>query len=338
MLRYGRAALFAHVGAVFEGEATLRIVDHVMRANGRAVHALGAPALSDALRAVGQIRDFWSGSAVAALHELPFVVIYIGLIAYIGSWLALIPLALTPVAFLAALLVVRRSSGEVREAEAAEEHRRNLVWGIFGGIVEVKAMGAEAVLTRRYRRAVSHAMDAGARTENHMALIRRNGALPAQVSTIAVVTVGALMVVSGSLTTGGLAACTLLAGRSIGPAMGSFAYLSRIAYRKDAERKIDRVLSLPEAPLWRGDGGDSFRGGTMDIAGEAIQGGRVSIPQGSVVHVEASDGPTATAALEAVAQLDDALALSFTFDGKPCTAFDRQSIRQGIALVSGPRS
>jgi ATP-binding cassette subfamily C protein LapB len=84
LLRYGRSVLFAYIGEAFEGRMTLREVDHLMRANGKAVHEYGVPALSDALRAVSQVRDFWSGSAAAALHELPFLVIYIALIAYIA--------------------------------------------------------------------------------------------------------------------------------------------------------------------------------------------------------------------------------------------------------------
>lgn len=61
-LRYGRSVLFAYVGAVFESRMTLRFFAHLMHADGKAVHALGAPALSDAARAIGQVRDFWSGS------------------------------------------------------------------------------------------------------------------------------------------------------------------------------------------------------------------------------------------------------------------------------------
>jgi len=335
VLHYGRAVLFANVGAVFESRASLALLDHLMRANGKAVHALGTPAISEALRAVGQVRDFWSGNAAAALHELPFVIVYIGLIAYIAAWLALIPLTLTLVALVAALLISRRAAQALSDVEAAEKQRRELAWGIFGGIVEVKAMAAETMLTRRYGETVARSMDASARAEDLMALIRENGSLLAQISTIGVLTAGAFMVIAGQLTTGGLAACTLLAGRSILPAMGTFAYLSRLGYHDEAERKIDDVLSLPLAPLWTGrDGERIFHGGTIELSGEAIEGGSVTIPQGSFVHVEASDSLTATAALDAIAQIDDSLGLSVKFDGLPGTAYDHQSLRHAIATAS----
>src|SRR5262245_62804837 len=99
----------------------------------------------------------------------------------------------------------------LRGIEAAQLHRWKLGWGIFLGIVEAKAMAAETLLTRRYRDAVAPEMDATARVENQTAALTENGALLAQLSTIGILTAGAFMVVAGELTTGGLAACTLLA-------------------------------------------------------------------------------------------------------------------------------
>ncbi|GLR83500.1 ABC transporter transmembrane domain-containing protein [Bradyrhizobium iriomotense] len=334
LLRYGRSVLFAYVGEAFESRVTLLELDHLMRANGKAVQAYGVPALSDAVRAVGQVRDFWSGNAAAALHELPFLAIYIGLIAYIASWLALVPIVLTIVALIAALLVTRATRKTMHDLEAAEAERRNLAWGIFGGLVEVKAMAAEPMLTRRYRDVVARVMAAEARIEDQLALIRENGALLSQIATVAVVTIGAFMVVGGHLTTGGLAACTLLAGRSIGPAMGAFVYLSRLSYRREAERKIESVLRLPQARLWRDSGRQIFRGGQIELSGSALRDGSVAIPRGNAVHVDAVDPLAATALLEAVARLDDSLDVHVTYDGMPGSSFENRSFRDGIAMVS----
>lgn len=334
-LRYGRAVLFARAGAAVESKVILRVFTHLLRANGNAVHKLGAPELSDALRAVGQARDFWSGSAAASLHELPFVLIYIGLIAYLGAWLALIPLVLVFVGLIAALLISRGAQRAQSDAAVSQADRRQITWGIFSSIVLIKAMAAEMLLTRRYRDIVARNMDAANRLENLEALIRENGSLLAQLSTIAVVTCGAFMVIDGQLTTGGLAACTILSGRSISPALAAFAYLARRGHRDEAERKVSRVLSLPLAPLWSGGSGVlTFTGGTIDIAGDVIDGGSVSIKPGSFVRVEAEDALTRTSFLESIAQLDDCLGLKIQFDGQPSSAFDPVSLQHRIVLAS----
>ncbi|WP_213742264.1 ABC transporter transmembrane domain-containing protein [Bradyrhizobium sp. dw_411] len=339
IVRYTRAVLFAYVGSAFEAEMTVRVLDHVMHADSKAFHQLSIPDLSDAIRASGEVRDFWSGNAAVALHELPFAVIYIALIAYIGSWLALIPLAFTIMALLAALAVVRSGAKAQRDAHEAQLQRQKLGWGIFKGIVEAKAMAAETLLTRRYRDAVARVMEATERIANRMALIRENGSLMAQFSTIGIVTAGAFMVVAGELTTGALAACTLLAGRSVGPAMGALGYLGRRHQRLEAEGSISKVLSLPLAPVWAGADIDEkrrFTGGPIVLSGQALHmhGGSVTIPQGTFVHIDAPNSPVGTMTLRTVMRLEDALSLSVTFDGRPIGAYDAQDFRECVTKAS----
>ncbi len=340
VVRYTRAVLFAYVGSAFEAEMTVRVLEHVMRADSKAFHQLSIPDLSDAIRASGEVRDFWSGNAAVALHELPFAVIYIALIAYIGGWLALIPLAFTFLALLAAMAVVRSAAKAQRDAHEAQLQRQKLGWGIFKGIVEAKAMAAETLLTRRYHDAVALVMQATASATNWTSIIRENGSLMAQLSTIGIVTAGAFMVVSGELTTGGLAACTLLAGRSVGPAMGAFGYLGRRHQRLEAEGSIDKVLSLPLAPVWAAEGGVGgkrlFTGGPIVLSGKALHmyGGSVTIPQGAFVHVDAPNSPVGTMTLRTVVRLEDSLGISVTFDGRPISDYDPQSFRESVTKAS----
>ncbi|HEY0123780.1 MAG TPA: ABC transporter transmembrane domain-containing protein [Rhizobium sp.] len=338
-VRYARSVLFAYVGSAFEAEMTVRVLDHVMRADSKALHQLSIPDLSDAVRATGEVRDFWSGNAAVALHELPFAIIYIALIAYIGSWLALVPIAFTLLALLAALAVARSGAKAQRDAHEAQLQRQKLGWGIFTGIVEAKAMAAETLLTRRYRDAVADVMESTARVGNRMSMIRENGSLMAQLSTIGIVTAGAFMVTAGELTTGGLAACTLLAGRSVGPAMGAFGYLSRRHQKLEAESSINKVLSLPLAPVWtEADGTEpgQFTGGPIVMSGQALHmhGGSVTIPQGSFVHIDAPNSPVGTMTMRTMARLEDSLGLSVTFDGRPNSAYDPQGFRERVTEAS----
>jgi ATP-binding cassette, subfamily C, bacterial LapB len=182
-------------------------------------------------------------------------------------------------------------------------------------------------------------MGATARVENQMAVLTENGALLAQLSTIGILTAGVFMVVEGTLTTGGLAACTLLAGRSVGPAMGALLYLSRRGQRLEAEGRINKILSLPPAPVWAGDAAGEMRrfmGGTIVLSGQPLHrhGGSVPVSQGMFVHVEVSNSPVAAMTLGTVARLEDSLGLSITFDGRPSSAYDPQSFRQGVTMAS----
>jgi ABC-type bacteriocin/lantibiotic exporter with double-glycine peptidase domain len=339
VLRYARSVLLAHVGSAFESQMTVRLLDHVLRADSKAIHQLSVPDLGNAVRGVGEVREFWSGNAAVALHELPFALIYIVLIAYIGAWLALIPLGLTILALVVALIAAPSMARTLRHIETVQLARWKLGWGIFQGIVEAKAMAAETLLTRRYRDGVVPVMEASAHVENRMAVLAESGALLAQLSTIGILTAGAFVVVAGQLTIGGLAACTLLAGRSVGPTMGALLYLSRRGQRLEAEGQINKVLSLPLAPVWSGGTAGEMRrfaGGTIQLSGQALHrhGGSVSVPQGTFVHVDVPNSPVAAMTLGTVARLENSLGLSVTFDGRPSGAYDPQSFRQSVTMAS----
>ena len=339
VLRYARSVLLAHVGSAFESRMTVRVLDRALRADSKAFHQLSIPELSYAVRGVGEVREFWSGNAAVALHELPFALIYIVLIAYIGWWLALIPLGLTILALIATLIGAGSIARALRRVEEAQVERRKLGWGIFLGVIEAKAMAAETLLTRLYRDAVAPVMNATGRVENQMAVLTESGALLAQLSTIGILTAGAFMVIAGELTTGGLAACTLLAGRSVGPVMSAFLYFNRRGQRIEAESRINKVMSLPMAPVWTGEtSGEKrrFAGGSIVLSGQALHryGGSVSVPQGSFVHLDVPNSPVAAMTLWTIARLEDSLGLSITFDGRPSSDYDPHSFRQGVTMAS----
>lgn len=338
ILRYGRAVLFAHAGAIYERRMSVALLDRVMHAEGPSVQRLGAPALAEALRSIGQVRDFWSGSVGAALHESPFVAIYFLLIAYVGGWLVVIPLSITSIALLASAVLANSTARAVHDADAAEADRRDLVWGIFAGLVHAKSMAAGTKLSRNFEAALSPAKAAAQRLEILMGLVRENGALLSQVSTIATVTFGAFMVVSGHLSTGGLAACTMLAGRSIGPTMAAFSYFARRRQCREAEARVDEVLSLPLAPVFEGDSGKAYVGGAIGLSGPALESGSVSIPAGSIVKVDTPDAQAASALLQAISRRAEAPGLDVTYGGYPGATFDSRSLHRNMAtVVARPR-
>lgn len=335
ILRYGTVILFANIGALFEKRMRVKLVAHILKGNAKDIHACGAPTLTESLRTVSQLRDFWSGNTKTALHELPFLVIYIALIAYIAGWLALVPLCLTLIALIAALGLLLAIEKAVRDVALAENERRELIWGIFSGLIEAKVLAAETCLTRKYRDVLAKSMEASSRMENYLMLVRENGSLLAQISTIILVSFGAFMVVNGSLTTGGLAACTLLAGRSIAPAMGAFSYLGQLSGRRKSLQKVNSILNIPEAPLWReAQGAKDFQGGSILLEGACLSKGSVTVPQGHTVLVSASDSLLATGFLEALIGIDNSLPLSITLNGEQRAYYTASSLRHNLVMAS----
>lgn len=334
VLRYGRQALFANIGARYEAQATMAALERLQLADIALLEKRGTPAISDALRAIGQVRDFWSGQAGAALYELPFVALYVALIAYVGGWLALIPLGLFIVAIGFALVwnpQIERWSSDV---EQVNRQRQDFVWSVFGALRYLKAIGAELSLAALWRDINQHSMAVNAELEARLGWLRENAAAIGQLSTVLVVAFGATEVMNGQLTTGALAACTMLAGRSIGPAMSSLGFWSQRARLGEAQAQVDDLLSLPDAPGFASAAKLNIEQGELRLDAPSLLDGPVTLAPGEVVHLQTDDTQAASRLLTAIAglSLDDGVQVQV--DGRAPSAYSHEAYRSGVALVT----
>lgn len=333
MLRYGRTALFAHVAARYESETTVRIFDRLLQADINAVERLGTASIIEGVRSVSHVRDIWSGSAAAAFYEVPFVVVYIGLIGYIGGWLALIPTTLFLVALGMTLLVKRATEHTLLRVEGVDRKRRDLMWAAFAGLVEIKSRGAEPGVSGAYSVINGQYMEAAARLETLGAWVRENAALLGQLSTVLIVIFGAISVIHGQLTTGALSACTLLAGRSIGPAMLGLGYITRMAQARNAQARVDELLNLPLGKSSNERGSEVVTHGAVSLACADERGEFLSVGAGERVHIFSQDTAYTSRLLTMIAGTAAEQCMQVSLDGKPLSAYSAAALRQHVNLV-----
>ncbi|MEJ2317255.1 MAG: ABC transporter transmembrane domain-containing protein [Gammaproteobacteria bacterium] len=112
-LRYGRSRIFIDLGARYEARMTVALFERLLRADITDLERRGSAWINEAVRSVAKIRDISTGQAALALYELPFVFVYIGLIAYVAGWLAWIPLVL----FVVALVTAFDNKGATERAD-----------------------------------------------------------------------------------------------------------------------------------------------------------------------------------------------------------------------------
>lgn len=337
VLRYGRQAMFANIGARYEAQATMQALDRLQLADITEIERRGGAVVADALRAVAQVRDFWSGQAGAALYELPFVLVYIVVIGYVGGWLAIIPLVL----LLAAVGVARQQNPSIAAGaealERAERQRHDFTWTSFAALNYLKAIGAEGAVSALWRRINSRYLAQSADLETRMGWLRENAAAFGQLSTVLIVAFGAGSVVAGELTTGALAACTMLAGRSIGPAMASLGYWSQLARIGVAQARVDDLLALPDNSALGGSKATAtavVSRGEIRIEAAELFPAAVTIPAGEVVHLDTANTPLASRLLTAISGMSHDPGIRVTVDGRELVEYSRDSYRDSVMLVS----
>jgi ATP-binding cassette subfamily C protein LapB len=148
-------------------------------------------------------------------------------------------------------VAVRRSSALRAVAEQRAGHddqRHDFIMESLSGIESIKSMAMEPQIQRRFERLQQVGVKA-----SHDAILLGNeaqngGNLLSSLTMISVVTVGALMVIGGSLSMGTLAACTLLSGRTIQPLLRGLDLWTQIQSLSVTRRRVCSLFELPEAP------------------------------------------------------------------------------------------
>lgn len=177
-----------------------------------------SPALTlERFRALDTIGDYLAGDPRRTFIDLPFSMLFLAAIFLIGGALVFVPIAVMAVSVVVARMLLIRSRALADKREATSQRRADFLAEIFGAAPTVKGLAVEALMLRRFER-----LSSGGAT------LIRDSFMAASDTQIAVSTfsaigaalmvgVGALSVISGDLTAGGLAACSLLAGRAIQP-------------------------------------------------------------------------------------------------------------------------
>lgn len=169
------------------------------------------------LRSFESIRDFIASATVTALIDLPFAVLFLAVVAWI-SW----PLVFAPLAGILLVLgyswIVQGRMHQLSETTFRAANLRNgTVVEALTGLETIKAHGAERVMQTRLEETSAFL----ARTTAQQRLLSAsvsNGVMSLQqLVNVALIVAGVYLINAGMMTMGGLIACTMLAGRAMGP-------------------------------------------------------------------------------------------------------------------------
>lgn len=242
ILRVARSALTTWMGARIEHRSSAALIDRLMHMPLNAFSQQGIGTHFEVYRAIKMVREFYSGQALQSAIDIPFAVLYLGLIALLAGWLAVIPVAVLALFLIVGAVLGRRMRRALESRHTLEERRLNFISEVLAGVHTVKGLGAEAGLLRRHER-----LQQGC-SEEDFAVARLSGSASVVAATLAqatmmlVVILGSVSVIDGTMTTGVLTACSMLAGRCVQPVQALFDRWVRYQSVSLALRRIGHVL------------------------------------------------------------------------------------------------
>ena len=171
------------------------------------------------VRELEHIRQFLTGSALTAVLDLLFSVVFIAVMAFYSLWLTLVVVASLPCYVLISVFVTPVLRRRLNERFNRGAENQALLVETVSGVQTVKAMAVEPQLTRQWDNQLAAYVASSFRVVKVATIGHESVTFINRLVTVLIIWLGAYQVIDGVLTVGGLVAFDMLAGRVAQPVM-----------------------------------------------------------------------------------------------------------------------
>ncbi len=204
-----------------------------------------AGAYAHNLGQIEAVREFFASASLAALSDLPFIVIFVGMTFVIGGPLGWVPALAVPLMLLLAALI----QSALRRAMMASMQEMADLHGVLveavDGIEDLKAAGAQGRFLRRYEEGIAAATESQVRSRTITAWTTNLSMVSQQAVTLVMLVWGVYLIDDKVITGGALIGSVMFASRALAPLTSVVSLATRYQGTLAAMRNLDRVMAQP---------------------------------------------------------------------------------------------
>ena len=201
---------------------------------------------SSRLRSYETVRGFLIGIATQVVVDIPLALLALAVLAMIGGPIALVPGVFLLLGLVAGLIFRRRVEALAKLGTPAQHFKTGLLVESIEGAETIKSGQGGWRMLSRWLEATDQARHYDLEMRTIADRSQHVVATLHQLAYVCIVAVGALQVGHTSLTMGGLIACSILAGRILGPITMLPNQVVQWAHAKVAVQDLDRLWALQQ--------------------------------------------------------------------------------------------
>lgn len=201
--------------------------------------------LANTVRDFESVREFFASTTLTTLGDLPFLLLFLLVIALVGGWLVLVPLAAIPVlllvAFASRAALARHVAASMQESAQRTAH----LFETMNGLDTIKALGAEAWSRRKWESLTVAIAANSVETREIVSRVNYINTAVLALSGVAVVATGALLMGEHLLTLGQIIAVSMLTGRALAPVSQIAGLIMRWEQTKLSYHALNKIMEAP---------------------------------------------------------------------------------------------
>lgn len=343
ILRNLRAHFLDYAGRKADVKISASLFEQIMGMK-MAARPASAGVLSSNMREFETLRDFFTSATVSALVDLPFVLLYIGIIAIIGGPIAFVPLLGVPLIVGMGFLLQKPLEKVIKQSLQESALKNALLFETIVGLETIKVQAAEGHTQRQWEELSDKASRTAVRSRQISSFAQHWALFIQQMISVWIVIVGVFLISNGDLSMGGLIACVILSGRAMGPLGQVAGLMTRMAQSRQALKQLDELMKKPVerpvgkhlVPMSQTKGRIEFRDVTFHYPGQSVPAlSEISfaIEPGEKVGIIGAVGSGKTTLERLLLNLYEPDSGSVQIDGTDVRQIDPGDLRRNVGSV-----
>ncbi|EKF9755689.1 TPA: type I secretion system permease/ATPase [Vibrio cholerae] len=205
-----------------------------------------AGAFARQLQDFDSVREFFTSVTLVTLIDLPFTLLFLLLIGWLGGAMMFIPLAI--MALLLLLTAVMKGKIEQTHTETARLStiRQAHLFDSLLALPEIKQNNAEGAAQSCWEQTTAQLSEWYNRSRHYSNVVTHTIQSSQQVVTICLIVLGVYQIAAGNLSMGGLIAIVMLSGRAAGAINQLSLLMLRVQQTKTAIQGLNSIMALPQ--------------------------------------------------------------------------------------------
>ncbi|MBL8805211.1 MAG: ATP-binding cassette domain-containing protein [Rhodospirillales bacterium] len=244
LLRLVRGRLLAYVGARIERLVSVAVLRHLLRLPVGYLEAVHVGTQLARLKEFEAIREFFTGPLAGVALDLPFLIIFLLAIAWIGGPLVAVPLVLGASLVALAAVGARLQRDSTRQASRARAQRHALAVEIVSNIRAIKQIGASSIWLERFRASSAASVGEARKSQASAATLQTVSQSLTMLAGAMVLVWGAARIIDAEMTVGALVGVMALTWRVLAPLQLGISAIARLTQIRQSILQIDSLLKL----------------------------------------------------------------------------------------------
>lgn len=197
------------------------------------------------LRSFESVRDFIASASLTTLVDLPFVLLFLAVMAWISPWMLIPPVVAIVLVLVVSFFAQARMESLTMKTFQAASQRNALLVESLTNLEAIKTLNAQSGVQRLWESATQYIAYIGGKIKFISSTTVNFVQTMQQVVTVAVVVIGVYLVQDATMSMGGIIAASMIAGRCLAPLGQVAGLMMQFHNARISLASIDSYMKMP---------------------------------------------------------------------------------------------